>query len=120
LATVFRLAGLRKKFSVKVGKEPGFFSGSIGENSFIGQWNISSGYFFVAMDDVDKSFLKAIDKIMGVQSLARYRQCLPINGGQISEFFIWDNVNPECTANKLRKKECNQIIYNLKIPSFNK
>ncbi|MFW5885261.1 MAG: hypothetical protein ACOCUF_03495 [Patescibacteria group bacterium] len=116
LATVFRLAGLRKKFSVKAGREPGFFSGNIGENSFIGQWIVSSGYFFIAMEEVDKSFLKAIDKIMGVQPLAQYRQCLPVNRGQIFEFFVWDNINPECTANKLKKKESEGNICKLRVP----
>ncbi|MDZ7611422.1 MAG: hypothetical protein U5L10_01545 [Candidatus Moranbacteria bacterium] len=114
LATIFRIAGVRKKFSVKIGKEPGFFSGNIGGNAFMGQWLISAGYFFIAMEEIDESFLKAIDKIMGVQPLARYRQCLPINGGEIAEFFVWDNINSKCNAAKLREKELSGDVFQLK------
>ncbi|MFO7806971.1 MAG: hypothetical protein R6V40_00935 [Candidatus Moraniibacteriota bacterium] len=113
LARIFRLAGLRKKFSLKVGRVPNFFSGNIGKNFFIGQWFILSGLFILALKERDLSFLQAVNRIMKTQPLANYRQSLSVNDWEISEFFLWDNINPECTEEKLRKQEVRGEIFNL-------
>jgi hypothetical protein len=50
---------------------------------------------------------------MRTEPLANYRQSLAINGGEIFDFFVWDNMNPKCTGKKLVKQDLRKEIFNL-------